>query len=61
MANIIVDNPEACPFPEYRERQSVDGSCEACYWSHVENGQWCGSQVCWNAGCIQYGGLDKQE
>lgn len=39
MANKIVSNSNNCPF-NVKE-------CVSCYWSHVKDGQWTGSERCW--------------
>ena len=53
MANIIVDAPENCWNPKNRGCKS----CKECYFSQVnESNKWTGSQKCFNAGCLKYGG-----
>lgn len=44
MANKIVANQDNCPFHVK--------DCVSCYWSHVKDGQWTGSERCWNSQCI---------
>ena len=51
MAYIIKSNPDGC------WKKDKPASCYDCYCSKVKNNQWTGSQKCFNAGCIVYGGM----
>lgn len=56
MAYIVNENPTGCWNKEHLAKHS--GSCHACYCSQVNKGnRWQGSQKCWNANCLTYGGI----
>lgn len=50
MANKLISNPNGC----WKKDKPED--CCKCYWSQVKDGQWKGSQKCWNSECLKYGG-----
>ena len=44
----IKDAPQNCVCPSMRGELT----CGECYWSQVEDGQWRGSQACWDSQCL---------
>ena len=46
MAWPIKDNPAGC------WKSEKPSSCISCYYSHVEDGSWTGSDRCWNSQCL---------
>lgn len=48
MANKMKSNPEGC----WKKGRDKPADCKACYWSQVRDGQWTGSQRCWNSQCL---------
>lgn len=49
--NNLESNQPACINPSRMMERG--GTCLACYWSHVRDGQWCGSDRCFNSGCVK--------
>ena len=44
----IKEAPQNCVCPSMRGERT----CRECYWSQVKDGQWRGSQACWDSQCL---------
>jgi len=42
------DRPDGCVSPDKRGNRT----CVECYYAQVKDGQWHGSERCWNAQCL---------
>lgn len=47
----IVGNPDGCCREDFKGKMTAR-DCEACYYSQVKEGRWCGSERCFNAQCL---------